>query len=219
MVKSSKTDKRIIWKNENDLSLMTTISRFIETHQIKSIRQYQDKLKVHPNEAPSVWFITQRFRSWENLMSMLGGKVYDRYRWDKIPDEEFLKLVQEFIKTENIKSQRAYEKSSVKRNVPSLSTVKKRIPDVKSLFVTKKRTERYLTDLELLYELKNEIIKLGLEESLSMIEFRKLTKSSKLPSVDTIKRRTGLNWEELMAVLGYDYRKIKTEKMLDNFKK
>lgn len=35
MVKSNKTDKRIIWKSENDLSLMTTISRFIEMHQIK----------------------------------------------------------------------------------------------------------------------------------------------------------------------------------------
>lgn len=41
---------------------------------------YQDKLKEHPNEVPSVWFITQRFKSWENLMSILVGKVYNRYR-------------------------------------------------------------------------------------------------------------------------------------------
>lgn len=152
-------------------------------------------------------------------MSILGGKVYDRYRWDKLTDKEFLELVQKFIKAENIKSQRAYEKNSSGKNVPSLSTVKKRISDIRSLFTSINQIEGNLSDLELLYELKNEIIELGLEESLSVTEFRRRTKSTKLPSVDTIKRRTGLNWEELMAAIGYDYRKIKAEKKLENFKK
>ncbi|PCE00907.1 hypothetical protein CKY11_08025 [Enterococcus hirae] len=87
------------------------------------------------------------------------------------------------------------------------------------MFTSINQIEGNLSDLELLYELKNEIIELGLEESLSVTEFRRRTKSTKLPSVDTLKRRTGLNWEELMAAIGYDYRKIKAEKKLENFKK
>ncbi len=39
-----------------------------------------------------------------------------------------------------------------------------------------------------------------------------------LPSVDTIMRRTNKNWEELMFEIGYDYRKIKIEKLVKNLR-
>ena len=38
-------DKRVIWKQENDLKLMQIILQFIEKHQIDSVRKYQQKLK------------------------------------------------------------------------------------------------------------------------------------------------------------------------------
>jgi hypothetical protein len=49
-----------------------------------------------------------------------------------------------------------------------------------------------------------------------MTEFRKKANSDKLPSVDTIMRRTGMTWEELMQMLGFDYRTIKIEKLTRN---
>lgn len=72
------------------------------------------------------------------------------------------------------------------------------------------------TNFELLLELKKEIIRLELEQDLSMTTFKQKNQSQKLPSVDTVMRRTNKNWEELMSELGYDYREIKREKMKRN---
>lgn len=72
------------------------------------------------------------------------------------------------------------------------------------------------TDFELLLELKNEIIRLDLQDDLSMTKFRKLVQSPKLPSVDTIMKRTNKNWEELMTEIGFDYRRIKIYKQRNN---
>ncbi|WP_449260414.1 hypothetical protein [Enterococcus casseliflavus] len=51
-----------------------------------------------------------------------------------------------------------------------------------------------------------------------MTEVRKRTTSEKLPSVDTLMRRSGKSWEELMEEIGFDYREIKIEKLIKNFK-
>lgn len=92
--------------------------------------------------------------------------------------------------------------------------------DVRPLF--KKHLEESLvvpTNFELLLELKKEIIRLELEQDLSMTTFKQKNQSPQLPSVDTIMRRTNKNWEELMSELGYNYREIKREKMKRNLKR
>lgn len=196
-------DGRIIWKNQSDLKLILTINEFIEKHGIKSSRQYQKKLAENPNSAPSMWFINKKYGSWENLLISIGKENTDYGKWSRMSEQELLEIVESFIKCEKISSQRMYEKKSVEKDIPSLSTVKKRLGDIRPLFKVKNEKPSF-TDFELLLELKNEIIRLDLQDDLSMTKFRKLVQSPKLPSVDTIMKRTNKNWEELMTEIGFD---------------
>ncbi|HAQ4990211.1 hypothetical protein DVX38_08975 [Enterococcus faecium] len=211
-------DGRIIWKNQSDLKLILTINEFIEKHGIKSSRQYQKKLAENPNSAPSMWFINKKYGSWENLLISIGKENTDYGKWSRMSEQELLEIVESFIKCEKISSQRMYEKKSVEKDIPSLSTVKKRLGDIRPLFKVKNEKPSF-TDFELLLELKNEIIRLDLQDDLSMIKFRKLVQSPKLPSVDTIMKRTNKNWEELMTEIGFDYRRIKIYKQRNNLSK
>lgn len=208
-------DGRIVWKNLSDLKLILLINQFIEKHGIKSSRQYQKKLSENPNSAPSMWFINQKYGSWENLLVSVGLENTEYGKWSKISEKKLLEIVESFIVAEKITSQRKYEQKSVGKDVPSLSTLKKRLGDVKPLF-RKKIEKPSLTDFEMMLELRNEIIRLKLQDDLSMTKFRKLVQSSKLPSVDTIMKRTNKNWEELMAEIGFDYRRIKIYKQRNN---
>lgn len=210
-----KIDGRIIWKNQSDLKLILTINNFIEKHGITSTRQYQRKLAEHPNEAPSIWFINQKYGSWDNLLDSIGLEKNDYGKWAKMSKDKLIEIVESFINEEKIRSQRNYEEKSVGREVPSLSTLKKIVGDVRPLF-RKKEEKNSLTDFQLLMELREEIIRLELEEDLSMTKFRKLSKSDKLPSAITILRRTNKTWEELMEEIGFDYRKIKIYKQRNN---
>ncbi|MBV7389601.1 hypothetical protein KUA55_02845 [Enterococcus sp. ALS3] len=208
-------DKRVIWKKKSDLQLMQIILEFIEKHQVHSVREYQQKLKEYPKEVPSVWFIKERFGSWDKLLIQLGETRFERYCWSKMTDEEIKLVASEFIKNESILSQREYEKRTVgNKSVPSLDTLKKRFDDLKPLF--KNRKEDTISDFQLLFELRKEIVRLEMETSLSMTEFRKKSNSEKLPSVDTIMRRTGKSWEDLMEEIGFDYRTIKVKKLTIN---
>ncbi|HFC9348136.1 TPA: hypothetical protein QFD63_001460 [Enterococcus faecium] len=211
-------DGRIIWKNQSDLKLILTINEFIEKHGIKSSRQYQKKLAENPNSAPSMWFINKKYGSWENLLISIGKENTDYGKWSRMSEQELLEIVESFIKCEKISSQRMYEKKSVEKEIPSLSTVKKRLGDIRPLFKVKNEKPSF-TDFELLLELKNEIIRLDLQDDLSMTKFRKLVQSPKLPSVDTIMKRTNKNWEELMTEIGFDYRRIKIYKQRNNLSK
>lgn len=211
-------DGRIIWKNQSDLKLILTINEFIEKHVIKSSRQYQKKLAENPNSAPSMWFINKKYGSWENLLISIGKENTDYGKWSRMSEQELLEIVESFIKCEKISSQRMYEKKSVEKDIPSLSTVKKRLGDIRPLFKVKNEKPSF-TDFELLLELKNEIIRLDLQDDLSMTKFRKLVQSPKLPSVDTIMKRTNKNWEELMTEIGFDYRRIKIYKQRNNLSK
>ena len=194
------------------------INQFIEKHEIKSSRQYQRKLLENPNSAPSMWFINQKYGSWKNLLVSLGCDNGEYGKWAKISEKDLLKIVESFITVEKITSQRMYEKRSVGKDVPSLSTLKKRFGDIRYLF--RKNTEKSsFTDFELMIELRNEIVRLKLQDDLSMTKFRKLVQSPKLPSVDTIMKRTNKNWEELMTEIGFDYRKIKINKQRNNLSK
>lgn len=76
-----------------------------------------------------------------------------------------------------------------------------------------------LTNFEILLELKNEIIRLNMEDDLSMTKFQNYSKSKQLPSVYTIMRRTNKTWEELMSEIGYDYREIKIKKQRNNLRR
>ncbi|MDB1623048.1 hypothetical protein PMT97_02910 [Enterococcus faecalis] len=67
-------DRRDIWENMNELQLLLKISQFIEKNSIKTCSQYQEKLSEFPKEVPSVWFIIQRYGSWNNLLRKLIGK-------------------------------------------------------------------------------------------------------------------------------------------------
>nr|WP_217908559.1 hypothetical protein [Enterococcus gallinarum] len=198
--------------------MILLINQFIEKHEIKSSRQYQRKLLENPNSAPSMWFINQKYGSWKNLLVSLGCDNGEYGKWAKISEKDLLKIVESFITVEKITSQRMYEKRSVGKDVPSLSTLKKRFGDIRYLF--RKNTEKSsFTDFELMLELRNEIVRLKLQDDLSMTKFRKLVQSPKLPSVDTIMKRTNKNWEELMTEIGFDYRKIKINKQRNNLSK
>lgn len=211
-------DGRIVWKNLSDLKLILLINQFIEKHEIKSSRQYHRKLLENPNSAPSMWFINQKYGSWKSLLVSLGCDNGEYGKWAKISEKDLLKIVESFITVEKITSQRMYEKRSVGKDVPSLSTLKKRFGDIRYLF--RKNTEKSsFTDFELMIELRNEIVRLKLQDDLSMTKFRKLVQSPKLPSVDTIMKRTNKNWEELMTEIGFDYRKIKINKQRNNLSK
>ncbi|MDV7873454.1 hypothetical protein [Enterococcus gallinarum] len=207
-------DGRIVWKNLSDLKLILLINQFIEKHEIKSSRQYQRKLLENPNSAPSMWFINQKYGSWKNLLVSLGCDNGEYGKWAKISEKDLLKIVESFITVEKITSQRMYEKRSVGKD----NTLKKRFGDIRYLF--RKNTEKSsFTDFELMLELRNEIVRLKLQDDLSMTKFRKLVQSPKLPSVDTIMKRTNKNWEELMTEIGFDYRKIKINKQRNNLSK
>lgn len=75
-------DKRIIWKEKDDLSLLMLINQVIDKYGIENIRQYQNFLNEHPKDAPSTWFINDRFGSWDKLLLTLGKKPYERYKWN-----------------------------------------------------------------------------------------------------------------------------------------
>lgn len=168
-----KEDHRIIWKEKNDLELMLIIQKFIEMKDIKTVREYQKFKKEDSSRVPSLWVINERFGSWECLLKRLEKKTYDRYRWANYSNEELYEIVQSFILTNNIRSQRMYEGKRMDKNLPSLSTLKKRFKNMNDLFNKKSSAVICATDFELLTSLKNEIIRLNLEESLSMTEFRK----------------------------------------------
>ncbi|HGF7609877.1 TPA: hypothetical protein QFP63_002009 [Enterococcus faecium] len=208
----------MVWKNQSDLKLILLINQFIEKHGIKSSRQYQRKLSENPNSAPSMWFINQKYGSWKNLLVSLGCDSGEYGKWAKISEKDLLKIVESFITVEKVTSQHMYEKRSVGKDVPSLSTLKKRFGDVSPLF-RRKTEEPSFTDFELMLELRNEIIRLKLQDDLSMTKFRNLVQSPKLPSVDTIMKRTNKNWEELMTEIGFDYRRIKIYKQRNNLSK
>ncbi|MGM0282956.1 hypothetical protein IGJ01_000916 [Enterococcus sp. AZ089] len=209
-----KNDKRIIWKNQSDLKLILTISQFIEKHEIKSSRQYQKKLSEYPNSAPSMWFIINKYGSWKNLLNSIGAETIGYGKWAKMQTDDLIKVAQIFIKSEKIQSQRAYEKKSVGKDVPCLSTLKNRLGDICFLF--KKKENKGLTNFEILFELRNEIIKLNMQDDLSMTKFQSNSKSKRLPSVYTIMRRTNKTWEELMSEIGFDYKQIKLKKQRNN---
>lgn len=65
------TDKRIVWKEKDDLSLLMLLNQVIEKYGIENIRQYQKFLNENPNESPSTWFISERFGSWDKLLLAL----------------------------------------------------------------------------------------------------------------------------------------------------
>lgn len=108
-------DGRIVWKNISDLKLILVINEFIEKHGIKSSRQYQKKLSENPNTAPSMWFINQKYGSWEKLLASIGIENTEYGKWAKTPEKDLLKIVETFIKVEKITSQRMYEKISRER--------------------------------------------------------------------------------------------------------
>ncbi|MCO8288902.1 hypothetical protein [Tetragenococcus halophilus] len=208
-------NKNAIWKSKNDLELILLINSFIEKYDIVTARDYQKALTKHPKEAPSTWFISEKYGSWDQLLENLGRPSFDRYRWNKVSDEKLKELAIQFIKENGVKSQRKYEKETVGKDLPSLSTLKKRFGDVHFLFKNME-DKKQISDFQLLEELKNEIYYLGLEESLSMEEFRKQSKNPDLPSPITILRRTNKSWEGLMTEIGFDYRKIKVGKLTKN---
>lgn len=211
------TDNRIVWKDKNDLELMIEISKYIEKYDIKSVKEYQSFKKEYFRKVPSLWFIQEHFGSWESLLKKIGNKTYNRYRWSMISDEELIGIVKSFVSENKVFAQRRYEKVSSGKNLPSLSTLKKRFDNIQFLFEPQKNSE-VVTDFELLSRLKEEIIRLGMEENLSMTEFRKQYDRELLPSVDTIMRNTNKTWEELMEEIGFKYREIKLKKQLGNLK-
>lgn len=210
-------DKRYIWKNKSKLELMLQLNEFITKHGITTVRQYQVNLKQQPGKQPSLWFIKANFGSWEQLLIALDKIHYNRYRWNELTDSKLKDLVSQFIAANDLRSQRAYEKKIVGQDLPSLSTLRKRFGDIRFFFATKPMGNT-LTDYRLLEELKKELFHLGLQDDLSMTKFRQQTQSKILPSVDTILRRTGKSWEDLMFEIGFDYRSVKRKKLTKNFK-
>lgn len=174
------------------------------------------KKKEFPTKVPSLGFINERFGLWENLQKLLRNKTYNRYRWTNYSDDQLFEILQSFIVKNNIRSQRMYEKNRKGKKLPSSSTIKKIKIDMSQFFDKRVGSKRVVTDFELLTSLKNEIIRLNLEKSLSMTEFRKRYDRDSLPSIDTIMRRTNKNREELLTEIGYDYRPIKTSRLLQN---
>ncbi len=104
-------DKRIVWKDQSDLKIILTISQFIETYEIKSSREYQKQLSKNPHSAPSMWFIINKYGSWNNLLNSIGIDNNGSKKWARMETDELIKVAQIFIDSEKIKSQRVYEKS------------------------------------------------------------------------------------------------------------
>lgn len=210
------TDNRVIWKEKNDLELLALIKSFIEKHEIATVREYQKKLAENMGQCPSLWLINQRFGSWDKMLVSIGKKPYQRYKWDNYSDVELSKIVKEFIRDNQIQSQRKYEQKCVGENMPSLSTLKKRFVDVRPFFTRKK--EKTTSNFEMKFLLKSEIERLELETSLSRTVFEKKYNKEIMPSPSTIIRRTGKTWEELMKEIGFDYREIKIKRITKNLK-
>ena len=61
----------------------------------------------------------------ENLLVSLGCDNGEYGNGQKISEKDLLKIVESFITVEKITSQRMYEKRSVGKDVPSLSTLKR----------------------------------------------------------------------------------------------
>lgn len=70
-----KPHKNTIWKAKNDLELMLLIKNFIEEYEIVTVRDYQKSLTKHPKAAPSMWFILDKYGSWDELLQALGKKL------------------------------------------------------------------------------------------------------------------------------------------------
>ena len=158
-----------------------------------------------------------KYGSWKNLLVSLGCDNGEYGKWAKISEKDLLKIVESFITVEKITLSVCMKKISRKRR-SFIEYIKKRFGDIRYLF--RKNTEKSsFTDFELMIELRNEIVRLKLQDDLSMTKFRKLVQSPKLPSVDTIMKRTNKNWEELMTEIGFDYRKIKINKQRNNLSK
>ncbi|MFS1026351.1 hypothetical protein ACFC9R_13715 [Enterococcus casseliflavus] len=209
-------DKRIVWKEKNDLELLLLINKFIDSHAISTVRDYQESLTNHSEKFPSLWVINSRFGSWDKMLVSLGKKPYERNKWDNYTDDELKKIVASFVSDNKIRSQRKYEKMSVGENIPSLSTLKKRFADTRFFFAGEKKEG--ISNFQMLTLLKAEIVNLGLESSLSRAEFEKLYNRSVMPSPSTIIRKTGKNWEELMEAIGFEYREIKVKRLSKNLK-
>ncbi|MGL9728704.1 hypothetical protein [Enterococcus sp. DIV0756] len=210
------TDKRIVWKEKNDLELLVLLNSFITKYDIKTVRDYQTKMREDTMKVPSLWLINKRFGSWDKMLLSLGMKTYERYKWDSYNDSELKKIVSDFVTDNNIRSQRKYEKISGGKNLPSLSTLKKRFEDISFFF--KIEHEENMNTFQLLTLLKEEIERLELESSLSRTSFEKLYDNSKIPSPSTIVRKTGKSWEELMEILGFNYREMKVKRISKNLK-
>lgn len=67
-------DKWIVWKEKDDLNLLMLINQVIEKYAIENIRQYKKVLNDHLKDAPSTWFINDRFGSWDKLLLTLEKK-------------------------------------------------------------------------------------------------------------------------------------------------
>ena len=135
-------DARIVWKEKSDLFLLTHIQQFIGENNIQSVRQCKQKLKEFPRAAPNIWFITERFGSWDKLLIQLGQGKPERYCWSKMSDEELYKVVRDYVNQEEIYSQKKYEREFANNsNVPSLFTLKKRFENLKPSFKKEKQME------------------------------------------------------------------------------
>ena len=86
-----------------------------------------------------MWFINQKYGSWDNLLESIGLEKNDYGKWAKMPEDKLMEIVESFISDEKIRSQRNYETKSVGRDVPSLSTLKKIVGDVRPLFRKKEQ--------------------------------------------------------------------------------
>lgn len=93
-------DKRIVWKDQSDLKIILTISQFIETYEIKSSREYQKQLSKNPHSAPSMWFIINKYGSWNNLLNSIGIDNNGSKKWARMETDELIKVAQIFIDSE-----------------------------------------------------------------------------------------------------------------------
>lgn len=167
---SRSTDKRIIWKEKDDLELMMIIKSFIEEHEIETSRDYVKATRENPN--------------------LKKNAVTD---WNKMSNDELEKLIKSFIDENNISSMRQYEKISAGKNIPCRNTLKKRFENTNDFFRKKRTEDCFENEFSLFFTIREEIYKLYLQDSLSQIEFEKRCTNPHLPSVKTIMRRTGLS--------------------------
>jgi len=54
-----------------------------------------------------VWFIIQRYGSWNNLLRKIDRKENQHYQWNHHSDEELIDIARSFIEKEQIRSQTA----------------------------------------------------------------------------------------------------------------